>query len=142
MMELREHAGLAAVEKALEHVYRAQQKHAYQRSYKPTAGSASDKAHKARGRLRAAVRKAADAKFDFKSTRNGDASFDFWKEGLEFALKNPGVGAVDYHMPTGNTLALFYKPAGLEKLSGIVKKFLDEAGELLKLVDVEEVMTA
>jgi len=76
--------------------------------------------NRARTKIRSKVRKMADHKEDFTSTRNGDRSFEEWQSGFEFAAKLPLETEVFYYKFESSGAVFFYKPETLDALRLLV----------------------
>jgi len=93
-------------------------------------------AHRARTKLRNAVRKIADKKETFSAERNGTAAFETWQDGFNFASSIPeGTDAVYFHRMTADVV-FFYKKETLAQLAQLLPKFYEMVKEVQDLAAV------
>jgi hypothetical protein len=99
---------------------------------------------KFRSGFRRKMKKLSDHNTAFSGTRNGAGSFNYWKEGLEFAVTIGNTWGVIKHVNwrSSPTALLFYKPETIDKVTKELDGFYLKFEEIKKLLEVCDIMTS
>ena len=110
-------------------------------AWKPEKGSIAERAKKARSAFRKAVRAYADKEIDFAATGRGKETFEIFEEGFNLARSLPTEVSLIYCVFIGSPgVPMFYKEESLKRLDHVIQDFEMKCAEILRLVEVSEVM--